>query len=193
MSVVQTTQSMGSRDPRSTHAGSQTRSTGPSARGVAGAGGDSRQDRVGKKAKWRIDSDLVWQNFAEHIGQLRLAGKRPEVEIRPDGRTVDQNDMIHALYRQIASQSDDQGFIEVRRYCKLHYGVPMLRAASEVFRYVYDHAIKPLDYEFKLKAMDVLPVTSELGKRDAMEFIDTVIREYSARGFSLVHPSETDW
>lgn len=120
---------------------------------------------------------------------MRLAGKKPVVQLLPEGRSIDQNSMIYALYQQIAQQTED-GIIDIRRECKLHFGVPILRAANEEFRYVYDNAIRPLEYDFKLRAMDWLPVTSKMGRRQATEFIDTVIREYSQRGVSLVHPSE---
>lgn len=129
-------------------------------------------------------------NFLSFITQMRLAGKRPIVEVVPERRSLDQNAMIYALYQQIAEQVEGEQIVDIRRECKLRYGVPIMRAGSEEFRYVYDRAIKPLDYEFKLRAMDWLPVTSKMSKAQATEFIDTVIREYSQRGLSLVHPSE---
>lgn len=129
-------------------------------------------------------------NFLSFVTQMRLAGKRPIVEVLPERRSLDQNAMIYALYQQIAEQSEGEQIVDIRRECKLRYGVPIMRAGSEEFRYVYDRAIKPLDYEFKLRAMDWLPVTSQMGKAQATEYIDTVIREYSQRGLSLVHPSE---
>jgi hypothetical protein len=125
-----------------------------------------------------------------HVGTLRLSGKRPVVEFVPEGRSLDQNSMIYALYQQIAAQQPESSIVDIRREAKLHYGVPILMAHSEEFRYVYDKAIKPLEYEFKLRAMDWLPVTSKMSKAQGSEFIDTVIREYSQQGLCLVHPSE---
>ena len=112
------------------------------------------------------------------------------VEIVPEARSLDQNEMIHALYKQIAEQKPDETFNEIRCFCKLHYGVPIMRRDDDVFRYVYDKAFKPLDYEFKLKAMEQWPVTSKMSKKQGTEYIDTIIREFSKEGYSLIHPSE---
>jgi hypothetical protein len=140
--------------------------------------------------KWDLSSETVKANFDAFISQMRLSGKRPVVALVPESRSLDQNSLIYALYQQIAAQKPDSAIVDIRREAKLHYGVPILRAHSEEFRYVYDKAIKPLEYEFKLRAMDWLPVTSKMAKAQATEFIDTVIREYSQQGLCLVHPSE---
>lgn len=140
--------------------------------------------------RWDLSSETVMQRFMAHVGTLRLSGKRPVVEFVPESRSLDQNSLIYALYQQIASQLPDSAIVDIRRECKLRYGVPILRAHSEEFCYVYDKAIKPLDYEFKLRAMDWLPVTSKMAKAQATEFIETVVREYSQQGLCLLHPSE---
>lgn len=140
--------------------------------------------------RWDLSSETAVERFMAHVGTLRLSGKRPVVEFVPESRSLDQNSLIYALYQQIAAQQPESSIVDIRREAKLHYGVPILRAHSEEFRYVYDKAIKPLDYEFKLRAMDWLPVTSKMSKAQGSEFIDTVIREYSQQGLCLVHPSE---
>lgn len=91
-------------------------------------------------------------------------------------RSLDQNDMINAMYRDIA-ESTGEGVVDVRRKCKLHYGVPILRAHDEEFRRVYDKIVKPHTYPDKLEIMDYLPVTSRMKKPQATEYIDTVQRE----------------
>lgn len=97
-------------------------------------------------------------------------------------RSLDQNSIIHALYSDIAKQREGEGVIDVRRRCKLHFGVVILRAHDEEFRGIYDKIIRPHEYEDKLKIMDFLPVTSRMKKPQASEYIDTVIREYSELG-----------
>lgn len=143
-----------------------------------------------RRQRWDLSTDTVVENFNAFITNMRLSGKRPLVEIVPEGRSLDQNDMINAVYRQLAEQKPDESFNEIRCYCKLHFGVPIMRRDSEQFRYVYDTAFKPLPYEFKLESMDQWPVTSDMSKKQATEYIDTIIREFSKQGYSLIHPSE---
>ena len=141
--------------------------------------------------QWDLSTQEKFDNFQRFIDGMRLAGKRPKVEILGEKRTLSQNDLINALYGEIAKQVQDQSQIDIRRECKLRYGVPILRANNEKFRALYDNAIKhTLPYEAKLEAMDILPVTSLMNKAQGTEYIDSVIREYSKQGISIVMPGE---
>ncbi len=140
--------------------------------------------------RWDLSSETAIERFLSHVGTLRLSGKRPLVEFVPESRSLDQNEMINGIYRQVASQKTDESFNEIRCQCKLRFGVPILRRDNETFRFVYDTAIKHLSYEFKLVFIDPYPVTSEMSKKQASEYIDEIIREYSQQGLCLVHPSE---
>jgi hypothetical protein len=141
---------------------------------------------------WNLYTTDQRKNFGAFIDGLLLAGKRPRVVIEPDGkRTLSQNDLVNTLYGEIAKQVQDQRQIDIRRECKLRYGVGILRAGNAQFRSLYDSAIKSnLCYEAKLEAMDILPVTSLMNKAQCTEYIDTVIREYSKQGYSIVMPGE---
>lgn len=76
-------------------------------------------------------------------------------------RSLDQNSASHCWYQEIADTLKENSAHEVKQFCKLHFGVPILRAENEEFRDVYDRAIKDtLTYEQKLKAMDFIDVTS---------------------------------
>ena len=143
--------------------------------------------------RWSLSNETMRANFDSYVSQMVLAGKKPVVEFISEKRSLDQNGMIQALYRQIAAQVDDESVIDVTRRCKLNYGVPLLRANDEQFRAMYDKAIrKNLTYEEKIDAMDILPVTSRMDTPTATEYIDTVIREHSSRGLCLTHPSESE-
>lgn len=143
---------------------------------------------------WDISTDHGWQNFEAVRNNMVLAGKRPHAQFSGEKRSVDQNSMIYALYQQIAAQVEDQAIIDIRRECKLRYGVPILRAGNENFAAMYNKAfLRTLDYEEKLQAMDFLPVTSLMTKTQGTEFIDTVIREYTKQGYSLTHPDEAEY
>lgn len=139
---------------------------------------------------WDLSSETVTQRFLAHIGTLRLSGKRPVVEILPERRNLNQNQMFYALYQQIGQQVDDKSIKDIRRECKLIYGVPILSAANPEFCIFFDKALGRLTYEEQLHAMDFVPVTSLMSKAQATGFIDQVIREYSQQGLCLLHPSE---
>ena len=94
-----------------------------------------------------------------------------------DPRSLDQNALINAAYGDIAKQMQEP-VIDVRRRCKLHYGVPILRAYSEEFRRLYDRVLMPQPYEAKLLLMDYVKVTSDMKKPQATEYIDTLFREH---------------
>jgi len=129
--------------------------------------------------------------FGDHVSMLRLAGKPPTVQFVDENRTLSQNDLIYQLYRQISTNVDDDSFADIRRECKLRYGIPILRSIDPEFGAIYDKSIKHgLDYEKKLILMDFIDVTSKFKKAQASEYIDTIIREYSKRGISLTNPSE---
>jgi hypothetical protein len=140
---------------------------------------------------WDLSSETVQQNFLVHVSNLRLAGKPVRVQFVPEKRSLDQNAMIYALYKQIAEQLEDQSIQDIRRECKLRHGVPILRTGDPKFKAMYDKAIRGnLNYEEKLQAMDYLPVTRLMSKEQGTEFIDVVIREYSQQGLCLLSPSE---
>lgn len=140
--------------------------------------------------RWDLSSETTIQRFLAHVGTLRLSGKRPLVEFVPEGRSLDQNEMINGLYRQVAEQKQDESFRDIRNHCKLHHGIPILRRDQAKFREFYDKGLKVLDYQSKLESMDFVPVTSRMNKKQASEYIDEIIREYSQQGLCLVHPSE---
>lgn len=141
--------------------------------------------------RWHFTNTDALARFFWHVSGLLLTGEKPAVEFISEKRSLDQNAMVWALYKQIADQLDDQNTLDVTRHCKLHYGVPILRAGSLIFRDLYDRVVKPHDHETKLAIMDWLPVSSKMDKSQCTEYIDTIIREYSKQGLSLVHPSET--
>jgi hypothetical protein len=75
-------------------------------------------------------------------------------------RTLSQNAIAAVWYGQVERELREDTAAGVKRYCKLHYGVPIMRADDEEFRSLYDTAIKPLPYEKKLLAMGLMPLTS---------------------------------
>lgn len=107
------------------------------------------------------------------------------VEIKPKGRTPAQNAFSHAWYEEISHAFPEDDELGWKCFCKLHFGVPILRAEDEEFRVAYDGAIKGLSYEKKLLAMRVFPVTSRMNVRQLTKYADAVRDHFDARGLHL--------
>lgn len=148
---------------------------------------------MSRKIRFDLMTESAMDSFHTFVSNMRLAGKRPIFELVPEKRSIDQNSMFYALYQQIAQQAGDQSIQDVRRECKLRYGVPILRAGDSEFKALYDKCIKDaLTYEEKLQAMDILPVTRRMSKEQGTEYIDTILREYSSQGYALISPNEQE-
>ena len=105
-------------------------------------------------------------------------------------RSVDQNSLSHTWYGQVAQELREQSAHEVKRECKLLYGVPMLRAESEEFRAQYDALIKDrFSYSEKLEIMDWLPVTSLMNTDQLSRYLEAVQAAYAKRGVVLEFPN----
>jgi hypothetical protein len=122
-----------------------------------------------------INSEIALQSA---IGELREAyrvNRFIRVTIKTGKkRSLSQNDCSFAWYEQLARELREDDTRGWRRFCKLHFGVPILRAEDEEFRAVYDSAIRGLSYEQKLKVMDILPVTSLMTKSQKSKYLDDV-------------------
>lgn len=106
-------------------------------------------------------------------------------------RTIQQNRLQFQWFNDAEQQGDDtaKGY---RAYCKLHFGVPILRAHDEEFRAVYDAIIKPAPYEHKLMMMMEpidLPVTSRMKIKQFTQYLDAVWNHFTGLGFQLTDPA----
>lgn len=109
------------------------------------------------------------------------------------GRSLDQNAISHVWYEQVAATVGDDDARGVKRFCKLHFGVPILRAEDTVFREAYDSALlRWLTYEQKLVAMDILPVTSTMTTRQLSKYMEDVQAHYAQQGIVLVFPEKSE-
>lgn len=106
-------------------------------------------------------------------------------------RTTHQNRLQRQWMNDLTAQLPEHTAEEWRGYCKLHFGVPILRAESEAFCAVYDEIIRPLPYEAKLRTMMVpidLPVTSKMTTRQKTAYLDAIQRFAAERGVLLTDP-----
>jgi Fe-S cluster assembly scaffold protein SufB len=103
-------------------------------------------------------------------------------------RTKEQNRLQFLWAREAAEQRGDRTPEEQRNEWKLRFGVPILREDSPDFRDTYDRLIKPLTYEQKLKAMDLIAVTSLLKVKQMVRYLDSIERECAEEGVKLTSP-----
>lgn len=106
-------------------------------------------------------------------------------------RSGAQNRLAQRWFTDVAVQLGDRTHDEVRAYCKLHIGVPILRAENEAFLQSYDTAMKHLPYEDKLAAVQAfdLPVTRLMTVKQMTAFIDQMQRHWTGAGVRLTDPS----
>lgn len=103
-------------------------------------------------------------------------------------RSLDQNAISHAWYSQVAKELREDSELGVKCFCKLHFGVPILRMGSDEFREKYDRAVKPMDYPDKLTLMEWFPVTSLMTTPQLSEYLEKMQSHYQCRGVLLEFP-----
>jgi hypothetical protein len=133
------------------------------------------------------------ESLQSAIGNLRDAWARHKflrVNVKTGvDRSINQNALTHAWYGQMARELREDDELGWKCYCKLHHGVPILRAEDEEFRNTYDSAIKGLSYEQKLKVMRLLPVTSLMTKEQLSKYAEAVQADFAQRGVRLEFPN----
>ena len=107
-----------------------------------------------------------------------------EVSIKPHEkhRTLPQNSFSHAIYADVAKHKGDESPEEIKCYCKLTFGLPILSRSDnkeKAERYTgLLETLEPLSYEWQLKLMRSIPVTSEMTTAQCVEYTEEVMRHY---------------
>ncbi len=134
---------------------------------------------------------------AERRMLLRFLESQPlpfTVNITKGGkRTLKQNRLQRQWLNEIAEQFGDQTPEEIRGYCKLTIGVPILRAENETFRERYDAVVKPLPYEQKIALMMEpldFPITRLMTTKQGTAYLDGMHRHFSEKGIVLTDPGD---
>ncbi|WP_027854682.1 hypothetical protein [Marinobacterium litorale] len=131
------------------------------------------------------------QFLLRYINGINSYPTRVKIEPGKEPRSNQQNRLQFQWLNDAASQGD-QAVEEYRAYCKLHFGVPLLRAEDEEFREVYDQIIKPAPYEHKLRMMSPpidLPVTSRMKVKTMTAYLNEVWQHFTGIGFQLTDPA----
>lgn len=136
-----------------------------------------------------VNSDESLQRFIGGVRQQYLEHRHLRISIKTGkARTLPQNDITHVWYGQIARELPEDDVLGWRCYCKLHHGVPILRAEDTEFKDMYDSIIKGRTYEEKLLMMRYLPVTSIMSRKQLSAYAEAVQTDFCGRGVMLAFP-----
>lgn len=107
-------------------------------------------------------------------------------------RSTEQNKTQRMWVKEISEQTGMTSE-EVRAFCKLTIGVPILREENETFRAKYDAVVRPLTYEAKLAIMSEpldMPVTRLMSVAQKSRYLDAIFQHFSEQGIVLTIPEE---
>lgn len=136
----------------------------------------------------------VLADAAKEANALISSGVPAVIEVKAEkrGRTVEQN-KLQRKWMLEAQQQGDMTAEEYRGYCKLHFGVPIMRAENEEFRDLYDRFVRHLSYEAKMAFM-MLPfdfaVTRDMDVNQKARYLDQVYVYLTGLGFKLTEPKQ---
>jgi hypothetical protein len=131
----------------------------------------------------------------DHIQALAilLGGRKMPITVtwaQGASRSHAQNRLAQRWFSDVATQLGDQTHEDVRAMCKLHFGVPILRAENEAFCTSYDRTMKHLPYEDKLAAIKAfdLPVTRIMTVKQMSNFMDAMQQHWTEQQVRLTDP-----
>lgn len=109
------------------------------------------------------------------------------------GRSAEQNRLQRRWMLEAAEQLGTDTAEGFRGYCKLHFGVAILKAENEHFAAEYDAVIRPLPYEQKLRLMMVpfdFGVTRQMTTKQKTQYLDAVAAHFRGLGVVLTMPED---
>ncbi len=138
-----------------------------------------------------INSDSSYTRAINDLYDLYQEQKYLKVSVTVGkDRSLEQNAISHTWYSEVSDKLKEHTPGEVKSLCKLHRGLPILRGEDEHFNEVCCKVIDPLPYEDKLKAMEILPVTSLMTIKQMSKYLEAVQANYLGR-VNLTFPEET--
>lgn len=142
-------------------------------------------------SKHVLNSEIALQTFIGDLREMWHARRYIEVTVKHGKqRSVEQNAVMHGWFGQVSRELREDDERGVKRFCKLHFGVPILRAEDDDFREAYDRVVRPLPYADKLVAMDILPVTSSMTTIQLDKCMTDIQDHFRKVGVDLKYPNE---
>ena len=108
-------------------------------------------------------------------------------------RSLEQNRLMWLWMNEAADQLKEYTATQNQAYCKLHFGIPILRGEDDDFRSAYDAVLIDLTYEQKLRAMSPpldFPVTRLMKTGQLKRFLDDVYAHFRGLGVWLTEPED---
>ena len=139
-------------------------------------------------ATWRVKTE---QDRATLIRVIQGRALPFTAELVKGMKRSNEQNRLQRKWLQEAEEQGDQTAEEYRAYCKLHFGVPIMRAQSELFAEKYDRIIKPLPYVQKLELMAEpfdFPVTRLMDTANEKKYLDQMFHFFTGQGFMLTDP-----
>lgn len=142
-------------------------------------------DRIAVNSAARLSEAITRLTTAYREHKFVVVSMRPGKD-----RTLDQNALWFAMYQRIAQMTEIGDVEDARRYCKLHFGVAIMRRDCPEFRDGWNRMFLHLTYEQKLELMgpcslfgpDGFPVTRLFNRAQGIAYTDKIVAEFSARG-----------
>lgn len=116
------------------------------------------------------------------------------VEIKPwtEKRRTKQNNLSFIWYKERAEFFYNTPDYE-HRYCKFHFGCPILCAENDEFLSFYESVMILPEYEEQIEAMKYIDVTSLMTVKQFAEYLNTIERESAHEGCILSRPDDAYW
>lgn len=135
------------------------------------------------------------ESLSKLIGELRVLYTNTryfQVSVTTGkSRTLSQNAIAHAWYGQVATEEREYTPGHIKRLCKYHFGLPILRAEVDLHGKSTEQAQKigtfcdnilyGLAYEERIEAMEFFPVTSLMRVKQLSEYLEHIQHHYASR------------
>jgi hypothetical protein len=132
-----------------------------------------------------INSERSLAEVTNRLIELWHAKKYLRLSIKTGkDRSLDQNAISHCWYEQIAKEVGGSAE-QVKRECKLLYGVPILRASDAEFSDWCVSALDWLGYEEKVEAMKWIDVTSLMSVEQMADYLTAMQADHAQAGIIL--------
>ena len=133
----------------------------------------------------RIFNEFSRNTATVDIMNLDVDKKEWLMTIKPykKDRSLELNALSHVWYAQIGATLREDTAEQVKGYCKLRIGIPILREDQE-FSEMYDRIFKPMNYETKLEIMSrpgLFDVTSIMNTSQMCLYLEQIQQHYSDR------------
>lgn len=133
---------------------------------------------------YHVDSEYKLECFIKKATELYHKYKWTKYTWAVEKRSIEINSLSHVWYREVSNQLGEDTIDEVRSFCKLTFGVPILRQ-KEKFNNFYTTFFAHLSYQKQLAAMKYLSITSTMDRVEMKQYMNQMLIHYSRRGVIL--------